>query len=120
MHIEARRIYLKTQPQVQPDMEEAFMDEEGTDTAKAYNRLQDLRRDAEMSRREVAEDLDISQAVLANIERGQTEPGVMLAWTFAQYFGLPLETVFSDRPLPTLTEVLKSSCGCNARAEGSC
>lgn len=96
------------------------MNEGEAETAKAHNRLADLRRDARMSRREVAEDLDISPAVLANIERGNTEPGVMLAWHFARYFELPLEKVFSEEPLPTLTEILKRSCGCTAHMEGSC
>lgn len=104
----------------QPEMEEAFMDDRESETAKSHNRLADLRRDAQMSRREVAEALDITPAVLANIERGQTEPGVMLAWHFARYFELPLEKVFSEEPLPTLTEILKRSCGCTAHMEGSC
>ena len=111
---------MKTQPDTaQPDTEEAFVDEGENDTAKAYNRLWDLRRDARMSRAEVAEALDITPAVLANIERGQTEPGVMLAWHFASYFELPLEKVFSDEPLPTLTDILKDSCSCTVNTEES-
>lgn len=116
MNVEQGRSHLK----VQPDIGKAFMDGEEYDTAKAHNRLEDLRRDARMSRKEMAGELDISPAVLANIERGQTEPGVMLAWTFARYFGLPLEKVFSEEPLPTLTDILKSPCGCNSHTEGSC
>lgn len=125
MNIEQGTSHLKTQPDTaqpdtaQPDTEEAFVDEEA-DTAKAHNRLEDLRRDARMSRKELARELEISPAVLANIERGQTEPGVTLAWTFARYFGLPLEKVFSEQPLPTLTNILKGSCDCNAHTEGWC
>lgn len=104
----------------QPDIGEELMDGEETDTARSHNRVEDLRRDARMSRREVAGDLDITPAVLANIERGQTEPGVILAWRFASYFGLPLEKIFSEDPLPTLTDILKGSCGSCADTEGSC
>ena len=116
MHPETKRSHLRTQP----DTEEVDVADFESERPRAYNRLEDLRRDAAMSRKEVAEALQISSAVLANIERGQTEPGVMLAWTFASYFGLPLEKVFSDEPLPTLTDLLKGSCSCNAHAEGSC
>lgn len=121
MNIERGRSHLKTQPEMeQPDIgEEAFVTEDDTDRPKSHNRLQDLRRDASMSRREVAKDLNITPAVLASIERGNTEPGVMLAWTFARYFELPLEKIFSEDPLPTLTEILKSSCGCTTLTAGS-
>lgn len=97
------------------------MDDRESETAKSHNRVKDLRYDAGMSRREVANELDISPAVLANIERGNTEPGVMLAWNLARYFELPLDKVFSEEPLPTLTEILKRPCGCTtSEPEGSC
>lgn len=73
-----------------------------------YNRVKALRRDAGISRGELADAVGISPATLGNIEREYYEPGVLLAWRIAGYFELPLEAVFSQEPIPPLAETLRT------------
>lgn len=85
------------------------MTDEGADKPRLYNRVQTLRREEGLTRKEVCAVLGVSQQTLANIEREEREPGVLLAWRIATYFGLPLEAVFSDSPVRSLKQVLADS-----------
>lgn len=73
----------------------------------AYNRVAALRRVEGLSRTQMAKALGVNQDTLAHIEREEREPGVLLAWRIARHFELPLELVFSDKPLPTLAQILR-------------
>lgn len=92
------------------------MTEGETEKPRAYNRLKTLRRDAGLTRDDLAEAVHISPATLGNIERGAHEPGVLLAWRIAGYFELPLEAVFSDEPIPSLSRTLKALYPCSYHA----
>lgn len=91
------------------DTSEALMQEDEPQEAarlRAYNRVKTLRRDCGLSREELAEAVEISPATLGNLEREDYEPSLALAWRIRDYFGLPLEVIFSTEPMPPLSEAL--------------
>lgn len=73
---------------------------------RLYNRLSLLRYEAGLSRKELGEALGASAPAIRSIERDGMEPGLVLAWRISQYFELPVEVIFSEEPLPSVTEAL--------------
>lgn len=59
-----------------------------------------------MSRRELAEVLGINYQTVGYIERGDYNPSLELAFRIGEFFGLPIEAVFSRQPLRPLSEEL--------------
>jgi putative transcriptional regulator len=76
------------------------------DGIRVYNRVRVLRQEREISRRELAEILGINHRTLGYIERQDYEPSLSLAWRISDFFGLPLEAVFSREPLRLLSDQL--------------
>ena len=60
-----------------------------------FNRLPLLRADRGISRGELAEALGIHYQTIGYIERGEYAPSLHLALRMAQFFGLPVEAIFS-------------------------
>jgi putative transcriptional regulator len=67
-----------------------------------YNRLAMLRAERGISRRELAEALGIHYQTVGYLERGEFRPSLYLALRLSQYFGVPVEVVFSTEPFPRL------------------
>ena len=63
-----------------------------------------MRQEREISREEMSEALGINHRTLGYIERQQYEPKLGLAWEISEFFGLPLEVVFSREPFRPLSE----------------
>lgn len=59
-----------------------------------------------MSRRELAEVLGINYQTVGYIERGDYNPSLELAFRIGEFFGMPIEAVFSRQPLRPLSEEL--------------
>lgn len=57
-----------------------------------------LRAERNISRRELAESLNIHYQTVGYLERGEFNPSLQLALHIAQYFGVPVEVVFSTTP----------------------
>ncbi len=72
-----------------------------------HNRVKALRRDAGLSREELAAATEIGEPLLGRIERRDSEPRVSVALRLAAYFDLPVGAVFSEEPLPPLTQTLR-------------
>ena len=72
-----------------------------------HQRIALLRTERGMSRRELAEALDLNPQTIGFLERGDYAPSLALALRIAELFELPLEQVFSVRPFPPLREVLR-------------
>lgn len=77
---------------------------------RLYNRLRLLRYEADLSRKELGESLGVSAAAIRSIERDGMEPGLVLAWRISRYFDCPLELIFSEDPLPPISQLI-SRCG---------
>lgn len=71
-----------------------------------YNRLKVLRAERGMSRQELAEELGINYQTVGYIERGDYNPSLELAFRICEFFGLPVEAIFSREPLRPLSEEL--------------
>ena len=73
---------------------------------KLYNRLQVLRVERGLSRQELANAVGINYQTIGYLERGDYNPSLELAFRLSEYFGLPIEAIFSPRPLRPLSEAL--------------
>lgn len=67
-----------------------------------YNRIAMLRVERDMSRRELAEALDVHYQTIGYLERGEYSPSLHLALRIAEHFELPIETIFSTTPFPRI------------------
>lgn len=68
------------------------------DEPKVHNRLRVLRAERDLSRHDLAAALDIHYQTVGYLERGEYSPSLALAFRIAEYFGLPIEEIFSPRP----------------------
>ena len=76
------------------------------DRLKLYNRLPVLRAERGLSRQELADAVGVNYQTIGYLERGDYNPSLELAFKLAEYFGLPIEAIFSTRPLNPLIETL--------------
>jgi putative transcriptional regulator len=69
-----------------------------------YNRVRVLRQELELSQTELARALGINYRTVGYLERQDYEPSLRLALKISDFFGLPLEAVFSREPFRPLRE----------------
>ncbi len=79
---------------------------------KIYNRLTVLRAERGLSRLALANALGINYQTVGYLERGEYNPSLELAFRISEFFGLPLEAIFSTRPFkPLSAEVYPQAAG---------
>ena len=71
---------------------------------KLYNRISVLREERGISRRELADKIGINFQTIGYLERGEYNPSLDLAFRISEYFGLPVEFIFSTEPLKPLSQ----------------
>jgi DNA-binding XRE family transcriptional regulator len=71
-----------------------------------YNRIAVLRAERGVTRQALAEALGVNYQTIGFLERGDYGPSLKLAFQIADYFKLPIEAIFSTRPLRPLSEQL--------------
>ena len=77
-----------------------------------FNRLAVLRAERGVSRKELAAAVGVNFQTIGYLERGEYNPSVELALKLSGYFGLPLEMIFSLKPLPAISiELLRAKLG---------
>ena len=69
-----------------------------------YNRLPVLRAERGMSLQDLANALGINYQTVGYLERGEYNPSLELAFRISEFFGLPIEAIFSRRPFKLLSE----------------
>jgi putative transcriptional regulator len=69
-----------------------------------YNRIAVLRAERGISRQQLADAMDVNYQTIGFLERGEYSPSLKLALSLAEYFGLPVEAIFSKQPLPPLSQ----------------
>jgi putative transcriptional regulator len=74
-----------------------------------YNRIALLRAEQNVSRRELADALGVHYQTVGYLERGEYNPSLHLALRIAAFFEVPVETVFSTRPFPRITDSPRSA-----------
>ena len=72
-----------------------------------YNRLSVLRNERDVSRKELAEAVGVNYQTIGYLEREEYNPSLDLAFKISEYFGLPIELIFSPKPLKPLSEELR-------------
>jgi DNA-binding XRE family transcriptional regulator len=71
-----------------------------------YNRISVLREERGISRKELAEKIGVNFQTVGYLEREEYNPSLDLAFRISEYFGLPIEMVFSTKPLKPLSQEL--------------
>jgi putative transcriptional regulator len=69
-----------------------------------YNRLQVLRAERKLTRQNLADALRVNYQTIGYLERGEYNPSLELALRISEYFGLPVEMIFSRQAFRPLTE----------------
>lgn len=62
---------------------------------KVLNRIASLRKERNISRRELASALGVHYQTVGYLERGEYSPSLVLALRIAQLFEVPVEAVFT-------------------------
>jgi len=71
-----------------------------------HNRVAMLRAERRISRRELAEALGVHYQTIGYLERGDYNPSLDLAFSIAEFFGLPIEAIFSREPFAPMSATL--------------
>ena len=74
-----------------------------------YNRIAVLRAERGISRQTLAGAVGVNYQTIGFLERGDYGPSLKLAFQIAEYFGLPVEAVFSTKPFKPLSEQVYGS-----------
>lgn len=71
-------------------------------SVKIYNRLNLLRAERGLSRKALADAVGVNYQTIGYLERGDYNPSLELALKLSDYFGAPVEAIFSLQPFPSL------------------
>lgn len=74
-----------------------------------YNRIAMLRAERGISRRQLAEAVDVHYQTVGYLERGEYSPSLYLALKIAEYFEVPVEVLFSTTEFPRLGSAERSA-----------
>jgi len=73
---------------------------------RIYNRISVLRQERGISRKELAEKIGVNFQTVGYLERGEYNPSLDLAFKISEYFDMPIEFIFSTKPLKPLSQEL--------------
>jgi DNA-binding XRE family transcriptional regulator len=76
-------------------------------TRKIYNRIAVLRQERNISRKELADVVGINFQTVGYLEREEYNPSLDLAFRISEYFGFPVEFIFSVNPMKPLSQQLR-------------
>ncbi len=74
---------------------------------KIYNRIQVFRNERDLSRQDLAVMVGVNYQTIGYLEREEYNPSLDLSFRIAEVFGLPVEMVFSTKPMKSLSDVLR-------------
>ncbi|MEU5865827.1 MULTISPECIES: helix-turn-helix transcriptional regulator [unclassified Nonomuraea] len=69
-----------------------------------HNRIALLRAERGVTRRQLADAVEVHYQTVGYLERGEYSPSLYLALRISAYFGVPVEVVFSTTPFPRIGE----------------
>ena len=72
-----------------------------------YNRIALFRTERGVSRRELAEAVGVNNQTIGYLERGDYKPSLELAMKIADYFGVPIELLFSFKAFESVADSLR-------------
>ena len=68
-----------------------------------YNRIAVMRAERRLSRKDLAAAVGVNYQTIGYLERGEYSPSLELALKLSEFFGVPIEFLFSLRPLEPLS-----------------
>ena len=71
-----------------------------------HNRIALFRTERGASRRELGEAVGVNPQTIGFLERGDYNPSLELGLKLSGYFGVPVETLFSFEPFPSVASIL--------------
>jgi len=71
-----------------------------------WNRITVLRAERSLSRQQLADALGINYQTVGYLERGDYNPSLELAFRISEYFGIPIEAIFSRQPFAPMSSQL--------------
>ncbi|RLD60292.1 MAG: transcriptional regulator [Bacteroidetes bacterium] len=71
---------------------------------KIYNRIAVLRQERGLTRKELAERIGVNFQTVGYLEREEYNPSLDLAFKISECFNMPVELIFSPKPLKPLSE----------------
>jgi len=74
------------------------------ESRKLFNRISVLRQERKLSRQDLAEKIGVNFQTIGYLEREDYNPSLDLAFKISEYFGMPIELIFSPKPLKPLSE----------------
>jgi len=77
-------------------------DSQSNEEARIYNRLAVLRAERGLTRQDLARAVRVNYQTIGFLERGDYNPSLTLAFALSQYFGVPIEAIFSPTPFQPL------------------
>lgn len=80
-------------------------------TRKLFNRINILRLERRLSRRELAQRIGVNVQTVGYLEREEYNPSLDLAFRISEVFGLPVEMIFSTEPMKPLSQELLARAG---------
>ncbi|MCF7811604.1 helix-turn-helix transcriptional regulator [bacterium] len=69
-----------------------------------YNRIAVLREERGISRKELAEKIGVNFQTVGYLERCEYNPSLDLAFKISEYFNLPIEFIFSTKPMKHMSQ----------------
>ena len=78
---------------------------------KLYNRIAVLRRERAVSRKELADQIGVNHQTIGYLERAEYNPSLDLAFRISEYFGLPVDFIFSTKPLKLMSQEIVERMG---------
>jgi DNA-binding XRE family transcriptional regulator len=78
---------------------------------KLYNRVAVLRKERDVSRKELADRVGVNYQTIGYLEREEYNPSLDLAFRIGEYFGLPVDFIFSTRPLKPMSQEIVDRMG---------
>ena len=91
---------------------------DGPGESGLYNRIAVLRAERGISRQDLADAVGVNYQTIGFLERGNYGPSLKLAFEIAEFFSLPVDAVFSTRPLRPLSEQVYGSNALHAKSGG--
>lgn len=73
---------------------------------KLYNRIVILRKERKISRKDMAEAVGVNFQTIGYLEREEYNPSLDLAFKISEFFGLPVDFIFSTTPQKPMSEEL--------------
>lgn len=58
------------------------------------NRLEEIRKQREITQEELAAALEVSRQTISSLEKGRYNPSIILAFKIARYFNMQIEEIF--------------------------